>query len=130
MNKYEFFFKSGETDDYEDPSDTCIVSFEAENNFKAYVLILSFMLRDEINDFSERDFEYALESLEDTFNNEITIDWIREMLSPYKLSRFPYNGDVELYYIKRNGRIIDKFEDVPRFFKNRTIRAEITRLDY
>lgn len=130
MNKYEFFYKSGETTDYEDPSDTFIVSFEAENNFKAYVLILSYMLRDEINDFSERDFEYALESLEDTFNNEITIDWMRKMLSPNKLSRFPYNDDVELYFIKRNGRIIDKFVDVPEFFKNRTIRAEIRRFDY
>lgn len=30
MNKYEFFYKSGDTSDYNDPSDTFIVSFKAE----------------------------------------------------------------------------------------------------
>lgn len=130
MNKYEFFYKSGETDDYDDPSDTFIVSFKAEDDFHAYVLILSYLLRDEIDDFSERDFKNALESLEDNFDVEITIEWIRKMLSPSKLSRFPYNDDVELYFIKRNGKFIDKFVDVPDFFKNRRIKAEIERIDY
>lgn len=130
MNKYEFFYKSGDTDDYEDPSDAFIVSFKAEDDFHAYALILSYLLREEIDDFSERDFKNALESLEDNFDNEITIEWIRKMLSPHELSRFPYNDDVELYFIKRNGKFIDKFAPMPDFFKNRRIKAEIERLDY
>lgn len=130
MNKYEFFYKCGDSSDYEDPSDTNILSFKAEDDFQAYVLILAYLLRDEIDDFSKRDYEYALESLQDNFKDEITIEWIRKMLSPRELSRFPYNDDVELYYIKRNGKFIDKFVDVPDFFKNRRIKAEIERLDY
>lgn len=130
MNKYEFFYKSGDTSDYNDPSDTFIVSFKAEDDFHAYVLILSYLLREEIDDFSERDFKNALESLEDNFDDEITIEWIRKMLSPRELSRFPYNDDVELYYIKRNGKFIDKFAPMPDFFKNRRIKAEINRIDY
>lgn len=130
MNKYEFFYKCGDSSDYEDPSDTNILSFKAEDDFQAYVLILSYLLREEIDDFSKRDYGYALESLQDNFNDEITIEWIRKMLTPRELSRFPYNDDVELYYIKRNGKFIDKFVDVPDFFKNRRIKAEIERLDY
>jgi len=130
MNKYEFFYKSGDNSDYNDPSDTFIVSFKAEDDFHAYVLILSYLLREEVDDFSERDFENALESLEDNFNEEIAIEWIRKMLSPRELSRFPYNDDVELYYIKRNGKFIDKFAPMPDFFNNRRIKAEIERIDY
>lgn len=130
MNKYEFFYKCGDSSDYDDPGDTNILSFKAEDDFHAYVLILAYLLRDEIDDFSKRDYEYALESLQDNFKDEITIEWIRKMLSPSKLSRFPYNDDVELYYIKRNGKFIDKFAPMPDFFKNRKIKAEIERLDY
>lgn len=128
MNKYEFFYKSGDSSDYNDPSDTFIVSFKAEDDFQAYVLILAYLLRDEIDDFSKRDYEYALESLQDNFDEEITIEWIRKTLS--SIYKFPYNDDVELYYIKRNGKFIDKFEDTPRFFNNRRIKAEIERIDY
>lgn len=130
MNKYEYFYKSGDSSDFEDPGDTYIVSFKAEDDFHAYVLILQYLLREEIDDFSERDFKYALESLEDNFDDEITIEWIRKMLTPRELSRFPYNDDVELYYIKRNGKFIDKFAPMPDFFKNRRIKAEIERIDY
>lgn len=131
MNKYEFFYKSGDSRDFENPRDTFIETFKAEDDFHAYVIILSFLLRDEISDdFSERDYEYALESLEDNFDDEITIEWIRKMLSPYKLSRFPYNDYVELYYIKRNGKFIDKFAPMPDFFKNRRMKEEIGRIDH
>ena len=130
MNKYEFFYKCGDTRDYDDPSDTNIISFKAEDDFHAYVLILAYLLREEIDDFSKRDYEYALESLQDNFNDEITIEWMRKMLTPRELSRFPYNDDVELYYIKRNGKFIDKFASMPDFFKNRRIKAEIERIDY
>lgn len=128
MNKYEFFYKSGDTSDYNDPSDTFIVSFKAEDDFHAYVLILSFLLREEVDDFSERDFKNALESLEDNFHEAVTIEWIRKKLS--SIYRFPYNDDVELYFIKRNGKFIDKFEATPRFFNDRKIKAEIERIDY
>lgn len=128
MNKYEFFYKSGDTSDYNDPSDTFIVSFKAEDDFHAYVLILSYLLREEVDDFSERDFENALESLEDNFNEAVTIEWIRKKLST--IYKFPYNDDVELYYIKRNGKFIDKFENTPRFFNDRRTKAEIERIDY
>lgn len=130
MNKYEFFYKRGDSSDYDDPSDTNILSFKAEDDFQAYVLILAYLLRDEIDDFSKRDYEYALEGLEDNFNTEITMEWIRKMLTPRELSKFPYNDDVELYYIKRNGKFIDKFAPMPDFFKNRRIKAEIERIDY
>lgn len=128
MNKYEFFYKSGDTPDYFAPSDTFIESFKAEDDFHAYVLILSFLLRDEIDDFSERDYEYALESLEDNFNEAVTIEWIRKKLS--SIYKFPYNDYVELYYIKRNGKFIDKFAPMPDFFKNRKIKAKIGRIDH
>ena len=128
MNKYEFFYKSGDTSDYNDPSDTFIVSFKAEDDFHAYVLILSYLLREEVDDFSERDFKNALESLEDNFHEAVTIEWIRKKLS--SIYRFPYNDDVELYFIKRNGKFIDKFEATPRFFNDRKIKAEIERIDY
>lgn len=128
MNKYEFFYKSGNNSDYEDPSDTFIETFKAEDDFHAYVLILSYLLRDEIDDFSERDFKNALESLEDNFDDEITIEWIRKTLS--NICDFPYNDYVELYYIKRNGKFIDKFDSMPDFFKNRKVKAEIERIDY
>lgn len=130
MNKYEFFYKSGDSSDYEDPSDTFIVSFKAEDDFHAYVLILAFLLREEIFDFDENDFKTAMEMFEDNFKDEVTIDWMRKMLSPSELSDFPYNDYVELYYIKRNGKFIDKFVPVPDFFKNRRIKSEIERLDY
>lgn len=130
MNKYEYFYKSGDSSDYEDPSDTYIVSFKAEDDFQAYVLILSVLLREDIDGYSKRDYEYALESLQENFNTEITMEWIRKMLTPRELSRFPYNDDVELYYIKRNGKFIDKFAPMPDFFKNRKIKAEIQRIDY
>ena len=130
MNKYEFYYKSGDTYDYEDPSDTFIYSFKAEDDFHAYALILAFLLREEIFDFDEKDFETAMEMFEDNFKDEITIDWMKKMLSPSKLSNFPYNDYVELYYIKRNGKFIDKFVPVPDFFKNRRIKAEIERIDY
>ena len=130
MNKYEFFYKSGDSSDYEDPGDTYIVSFKAEDDFQAYVLILSVLLREDIDDYTKRDFEYALESLQDNFKDEITIEWMRKMLAPHELSRFPYNDDVELYYIKRNGKFIDKFAPMPDFFKNRRLKSEIERIDY
>ena len=130
MNKYEYFYKSGDSSDFEDPSDTYIVSFKAEDDFQAYVLILSVLLREDIDDFTKRDFEYCLELLKDNFNTEITMEWIRKMLTPYELSRFPYNEGVELYYIKRNGKFIDKFADFPLFFKNRRLKSEIERIDY
>lgn len=128
MNKYEFFYKSGDTDDFENPRDTFIETFKAEDDFHAYVLILSYLLREEVDDFSERDFENALESLEDNFNEAVTIEWIRKMLST--IYKFPYNDDVELYFIKRNGKFIDKFAPMPDFFKNRRMKAEIGRIDH
>lgn len=129
MNKYEFFYKSGDSRDFENPRDTFIETFKAEDDFHAYVIILSFLLRDEISDdFSERDYEYALESLQENFNTEITIEWIRKMLP--NIYKFPYNDYVELYYIKRNGKFIDKFAPMPDFFKNRKIKAKIERIDH
>lgn len=128
MNKYEFFYKGGDSSDYEDPRDTFIETFKAEDDFHAYVLILQYLLREEIYNFDEKDFKFALESLEENFDEEITIEWIRKMLSD--ICDFPYNDYVELYYIKRNGKFIDKFYPMPDFFKNRRIKAEIERIDY
>lgn len=131
-NKYEIFYKSGETEFYNDPDDCSIDTFTTVDDFHAYVMIFIYMHeRDDFTIcFDEDTFNEYLEDLEQRYKTEITIDWIRSQLEPFRLSRSHGNKYAELYYIKRNGRIIDKFDDAPSFFRNSRVKAEINRTNW
>lgn len=121
--KYIVYFKSGETDSYNDPDDVCKECFEASDDFHAYVIMFAYFFCrvcpfDELELNDEVKFNEYVNGLKKLLNaDEITEELLCKFLTNLSLARevfgrsFYYNDWSEIYWVKRNRRIIMRFNE-------------------